>query len=895
MCAARAAGIPPLPPVSGDPLAEKIKRSLIKKGLPNPTPKIIHRVRKKHLQNQLRKSKKLAAATPQPPPPDPLEVEFDTISREYKSFMGVRLPWEGLGRDKLRELKGGERDLGGLRELGRVFVERGLAGSLLDDDIELEEGVLEEGGKEGGGRRRRGGEAGAIQFLVDRLSASEFTWKDWKFGRMLKQSELQFTEAQLLKILDRLAKKEKWRQAMDVVQWVYSIQEQNICKSRSVYTKVLAVLGKAGKAHEALKIFKSMQVDYHIYPDMAAYHSIAVTLGQAGLVRELVKVIDSMKQKPTRRVRNVRRRDWDPTLQPDVVVFNSVLNACVSSRHWTGVSWVFEQLKKFGLRATNVTYGLAMEVMLQSGKYDLVHELLGEMKRSGEPPKAQTYRVLVRTYWEEDKVDEAIDAVREMERRELTGCGSVYYELACCLCNKGRWQEAMMEIEKLRNLPDSKPSNATFTGMILSSMDGGHFDDCISIFRHMNDYFAPNVGTINAMLGVYGRNDMFSEAKELFEKIKQANPEHKSLTKDGDAISTLTPDAHTYAEMLKASARALQWEYFEHVYKEMSLSGHPFNQRKHAYLLVQASRAGKVWHLVEHTFDSILEAGDVPCSPIFVEMVFLYLLRENYEKAVIIVNAMAHASFQVSEKDWSAILNANKGRISDEKLELLLDELRTHGLADEASVRGLLRSLQVVTQGLSSNREGDIGFKNGWTTDDVSSVGQLISEYDKEDDREDDPDDDNNGDVDGDDDDYLDDDDNEDKMTLQVVTQGLSSNREGDIGFKNGCTTDDVSSVGQLISEYDKEEDREDDPDDDNNGDVDGDDDDYLDDDDNDDDVDAYVNEHDDLLDISCGSDTQRTKKYSYLNPDLPSAGQILKAWKESREKDGIASLFCRQ
>ncbi|GAB2224390.1 hypothetical protein Drorol1_Dr00005146 [Drosera rotundifolia] len=823
MSAARAAGIPPLPPVSGDPLAEKIQRRLIKKGLPNPTPKIIHRVRKKHLQNQLRKSKKLAAANPQPPPPDPLEVEFDTISREYKSFMGGRLPWEGLGREKLRELKGGERDLGGLRELGRVFVERGLAESLLDDDIELEEGVLEEEeGKEGGGRRRRrGGEAEAIRFLVDRLSASEFTWKDWKFGRMLKQSELQFTEAQLLKILDRLAKKEKWRQAMDVVQWVYSIQEQNICKSRFVYTKLLAVLGKAGKAHEALKIFKSMQVDYHIYPDMAAYHSIAVTLGQAGLVRELVEVIDSMKQKPTRRVRNVRRRDWDPTLQPDVVVFNSVLNACVSSRQWTGVSWVFEQLKKFGLRATNVTYGLAMEVMLQSRKYDLVHELLGEMKRSGEPPKAQTYRVLVRTYWEEDKVDEAIDAVREMERRELTGCGSVYYELACCLCNKGRWLEAMMEIEKLRNLPDSKPSNATFTGMILSSMDGGHVDDCISIFRFMNDYCAPNIGTINAMLGVYGRNDMFSEAKELFEKIKQANLEHKSLTKDGDAISTLTPDAYTYAEMLKASARALQWEYFEHVYKEMSLSGHPFNQRKHAYLLVQASRAGK-WHLVEHTFDSILEAGDVPCSPIFIEMVFLYLLHENYEKAVIIVNAMAHASFQVSEKDWSAILNANKDRISDEKLELLLDELRTHGLADEPTVRGLLRS-------------------------------------------------------------------------LQAVTQGLSSIREGDIGFENGCTTDDLSSVGQLISKYDKEDDGEDDPDDDNNGDVDSDDDDYLDEDDNDDDVDAYANEHDNLLDISHGCDTQRTKKISYLNPDFPSADQILKAWKESREKDGIASPFCRK
>ena len=54
--------------------------------------------------------------------------------------------------------------------------------------------------------------------------------------------------------------------------------------------------------------------------------------------------------------------------------------------------------------------------------------------------------VLVRTFWEEGEVDEAIRIAREMERRGVIGSPSVYYELACCLCNKGRWQEAVMEV-----------------------------------------------------------------------------------------------------------------------------------------------------------------------------------------------------------------------------------------------------------------------------------------------------------------------------------------------------------------------------------------------------------------------------------------------------------------
>lgn len=125
----------------------------------------------------------------------------------------------------------------------------------------------------------------------------------------------------------------------------------------------------------------------------------------------------------------------------------------------------------------------------------------------------------------------------------------------------------------------------TFTGMIKSSMDGGHIDDCVSIFEYMKNHCAPNVGTVNTMLKVYSQNDMFSKAKVLFEEVKVTN-------------SGLRPDAYTYNLMLEASARAHQWEYFEHVYKEMILSNYHLDQNKHLALLLKASRAGKVENIL---------------------------------------------------------------------------------------------------------------------------------------------------------------------------------------------------------------------------------------------------------------------------------------------------------
>ncbi|XWS45137.1 hypothetical protein CRYUN_Cryun15aG0111000 [Craigia yunnanensis] len=139
----------------------------------------------------------------------------------------------------------------------------------------------------------------------------------------MKLSGLQFIERQLLRIVEGLGKNGKWRQAMAVVQWLYGNKERKDFKSRFVYTKLLSVLGKARRPQEVLRIFNLML-------------------------------------KPSKRIKNMRRKNWDPVLEPDLVV----LNACVPLHQWKGVSWVFKQLRESGLRPNGTTYGLAMEEVL---------------------------------------------------------------------------------------------------------------------------------------------------------------------------------------------------------------------------------------------------------------------------------------------------------------------------------------------------------------------------------------------------------------------------------------------------------------------------------------------------------------------------------------------------
>ncbi|XP_076950938.1 pentatricopeptide repeat-containing protein At5g67570, chloroplastic-like [Bidens hawaiensis] len=725
---------PPLPPDT-----EPIKQNLIQKGI-TPTPKLIHTLRKKHIQKSNRR--RPIQSSPQQQEQQQEQEQFQTLKDEFKSFnraivkatktkqdMGlsslVGKPWERLERAELMEyatvnkeiVAGGNLKYEHLEELSEfIEKERDKFKWVMEDDIELEDGVLEN--KSDWVRpKRKVNDNEAIKFLLGRLSGTELSMKNWKFSRMMKQSELQFTEDQLLKIVGGLGDKGQWRHALSVVKWVYSCKEHKHFKSRFVYTKLLSVLGKARRPNEALQIFNSMQADYHIYPDMAAYHCIAIALGQSGLLKELVNVIDCMKQQPSKMMK--KRKNWDPVLQPDLVVYNAVLNACTLTGDWKGVPWVFDELRRSGLKPSGATYGLAMEVMLASGKYELVHEYFEKMKKSGNTPKALTYKVLVKAFSKEGKVNEAVEAVREMEMNGIVGAVSVYCELAFCLCYNGMWQEAIIEIKKMKRLV------VTFTGMILSSMDGGHIGNCIRIFDISKEHCAPDIGIINAMLKVYGRSDMFFEAKELFEDTKQSNGHNVNMGRDGPFVN---PDAYTYGEMLRVSASSHQWEYFDYVYKEMVFSGYQLDQNKHSFLLVEASRAGKT-HLLEHAFDVMLEAGEIPPSSFFVEIICRAMIQDDFDRALTILNSMAHAPFEVREKEWRGLFEEYKGKITRTHLRKLLDKIDSNDVTMEASAYKLSRLLQSLC-GSKSKSKSKSKSNNSYQASSDQSQTNLTHESD---------------------------------------------------------------------------------------------------------------------------------------------------------------------
>lgn len=116
-------------------------------------------------------------------------------------------------------------------------------------------------------------------------------------------------------------------------------------------------------------------------------------------------------------------------------------------------------------------------------------------------------------------------------------------------------------------------------------------------------------------------------------------------------------------------------------------------------------------HLLEHAFDMILEAGEIPHHLFFFELVIQAMTQDNYERAVVLLSTMAYAPYRVTENQWTKLFKENEDRIDHENLELLLDSLGNCTVVSEATVSNLSKSLHVLCGlGSSTNTSSIIHF-----------------------------------------------------------------------------------------------------------------------------------------------------------------------------------------
>ncbi|KAL2630696.1 hypothetical protein R1flu_015382 [Riccia fluitans] len=542
-----------------------------------------------------------------------------------------------------------------------------------------------------------------LDWLVKQLNSVNLRADGVHLSRLMRSSGLKITDGRAVFLLQSLGTLGNWRRALQVVNWLTSRHRYPPMKSRYVYTTLLAVLGQSRRPAEALKVFRDMCEDTESYPDMAAYHAIAVILGQAGFLEELLDLISALRREP-KNVKYSLKLENHGALDPDVVIFNAVLNACVPHKEWKCALWVLDEIRKEKLRPNSASYGLAIEVMVKAGKLNLAFDLLQVMEDDRCLPNSLTYRVLVEGLGQVGKPDKAVALVKRMEERGIIPTSGVYFALASTLCKCGRWKDAILQVGRLMEVSD-KPLVQTYTGLINACVKAGHWQDAISVFKFMEEVCAPNIGTYNIMIALYGRHKLFSEAKYLFESLEAGRLNPQKMYKND---SRLTRDNFTYDAMMGACVVCGEWETLETTYKQMLLHGYELKSKRHGWILEALGNAGK-YDLVETMFSGMLKCqNEAVSAELYQIMICSFIMARDDENAFRCLEDMVRQAMTISSKDLRKLQEAACS-LSGADREPFLDMLN---LLQVSSVFAFDRSGKSVTSGNQSSLGNRLNYQH---------------------------------------------------------------------------------------------------------------------------------------------------------------------------------------
>ncbi|XP_047339308.1 pentatricopeptide repeat-containing protein At1g30610, chloroplastic [Impatiens glandulifera] len=523
----------------------------------------------------------------------------------------------------------------------------------------------------GKGRMPRAETEDRVAKLANCLNGADIDMPEWMFSKMMRSAKIRYTDYSIVRVIQLLGRLGNWRRVLQLMEWLQLCDRFKSHKMRHIYTTALNVLGKARRPVEAFNMFNAMQQQMSTYPDRVAYNSIAVTLGQAGHIKELFEVVDCMRSWPKKKLNTGILEKWDPRLEPDFVVYNAVLNACVQRKQWEGAFWVLQQFKEKGERPTGTTYGLVMEVMYACGKYNLVHDFFRKVLKSGRP-NALGYNVLVKTFSKEGKIDEAVSAMEEMESRGVIGSAALYYDFARCLCSAGRVEEALVQVDKICKVA-TKPLVVTYTGLMQACIEAGHVQNGSYIFEHMSKFCSPNLVTYNIMLKAHLDHGMYEEAKELLEKMLG---NAVSIRNRADQRQNVIPDIYSFNIMLDACVADGQWDDFEYIYDQMFHYGNYFNPKRHLKMIMAARQAGKDKPL-EMTWHQLVQSGRIPPPVLANEMFCLRLEQGDCVAALSSISSYYSSELSLfSRKSWTSFFDENAHRLQKSTIVDLLRESR---------------------------------------------------------------------------------------------------------------------------------------------------------------------------------------------------------------------------
>ncbi|CAI9110737.1 OLC1v1010811C1 [Oldenlandia corymbosa var. corymbosa] len=204
------------------------------------------------------------------------------------------------------------------------------------------------------------------------------------------------------------------------------------------------------------------------------------------------------------------------------VSFNALLSACNSSKKFSQVPELFDDLpKRYEFLPNTYSYGNLIKAYCEMGSPDLAMERLKEMEENDIEITAVICSPIVNAFYKKGMVEEAENLWNEMVKRGCLDVGAYNMKIHQIYGGNPETVKGLIEEVKRAGL---KPDTITYNYLMTSYCVNGMMDEALKVYEDLEvNCCKPNAATYRTLVFHLCKKQMFERAHKIYKQSMMVN------------------------------------------------------------------------------------------------------------------------------------------------------------------------------------------------------------------------------------------------------------------------------------------------------------------------------------------------------------------------------------
>ncbi|CDW75338.1 UNKNOWN [Stylonychia lemnae] len=525
----------------------------------------------------------------------------------------------------------------------------------------------------------------------------------------------------------------KYQRLPNALQTLTLMKERGIKADEVLYNSLLDGCSKSSQLTSAFNIYHEM-ISEGVVPSTITYNSLIDCCVRSNSQARAWQVLEEMKLKGVKAdnytystlFKGIKGTDQTSDLdkafqlyqqlllsqefQPDEILFNVLLDACINCKQLDRAVQLFKQIKqsnnellngnegadennqeqsKFYVRPDEISFNTIIKGCSQERKLSMAFEMFNLMKRCDLKPNDVTYNSMIDACVRCNSMKSAWALLTEMKTFNIIPDNFTYSTLIkgiraenqsqSGISNQQDLEKAFGLLEQMKHSNHVKPDEILYNCLIDACVRFHDVNRAVAVFHEMQlSNIKPSSVTYGILIKAYGQANQLENAFFVFRKMKESNLIPNSVTygclidacvknnqidqamevfetmkKDGVQLNTII-----FTTLIKGFAKAYKLEQALEVYEVMKLDDKikpnnvTFNSMIDCCIRCNAiQRASEI-------FDEMKKSPQIrPDLITYSTMIKGYCKEKNIHQALVILNEMENQQIQADEVLYNSLLD----------------------------------------------------------------------------------------------------------------------------------------------------------------------------------------------------------------------------------------------